>query len=373
MKIHSLFFGLLFLGLQFTSLNPLKAMDSSIPKDVFSCARALGTTVNLKVFLNFRNDFIQNPTQINYNLLVDSFNIFLKSVIARRRVMTPLHKLVIEGNVSAINDLIENQGVGVDIREFMGTTPLMSSVTQFHVMSRLLDLGADVNATDALGNTALHYAAIIPASSRSIYLLLDRGADIEATNLLDMTPIMQTIARGNINAFHALRSRGASLHFNSIHGHNALIVVYTPFATDYNMYSDPNKNPPNFPPNEQIERRIRTTMARLILDEDPSLLHTTDPVHHLNLLHRASFFGDTENITLFLERGLSPTGVNSDGEVSLHVAARANQPEAFLMLYQADPSLITVTNNKGRTPETIAREHNAADVLEVIRSVALPH
>ena len=71
-----------------------------------------------------------------------------------------------------------------------------SSSEQEHavkIAGRLIDLGADVNATNATGWTALHSAAFIGANEL-VRLLVKRGAHINASNGCGQTPISLALA-----------------------------------------------------------------------------------------------------------------------------------------------------------------------------------
>jgi cytohesin len=61
------------------------------------------------------------------------------------------------------------------------------------IVSRLIDLGADVNATNATGWTALHSAAFIGANNL-VRLLVKRGAHINVSNGCGQTPISLALA-----------------------------------------------------------------------------------------------------------------------------------------------------------------------------------
>ena len=53
----------------------------------------------------------------------------------------------------------------------------------------VLELGADVNAANELGNTALHGAAHTKAN-KVIEFLVEHGADVNATNKRGQTPVV---------------------------------------------------------------------------------------------------------------------------------------------------------------------------------------
>jgi ankyrin repeat protein len=80
-----------------------------------------------------------------------------------------------------------------------GTTPLMAAIgrnqsTALEAVRVLLDAGADVNAADETGNTALHRAAS-SGFDPIVQLLADRGAKVDIKNKQGQTPLMMTRLR----------------------------------------------------------------------------------------------------------------------------------------------------------------------------------
>lgn len=75
-------------------------------------------------------------------------------------------------------------------------------------VEKLLAHGADVNAQDNDGDTALHGAAQI-GNVEVIGLLLDKGANPNAKNTVGGTPLMWAAVYGNVDAVRLLLSRGA--------------------------------------------------------------------------------------------------------------------------------------------------------------------
>ena len=69
----------------------------------------------------------------------------------------------------------------------------------FEAVQLLVELGADVNESDASGQTPLHAASYI-GSDRVARFLVERGADIEAVDSYGMTPvaIAEGITQGNL-------------------------------------------------------------------------------------------------------------------------------------------------------------------------------
>jgi ankyrin repeat protein len=82
-------------------------------------------------------------------------------------------------------------------------------------VSRLLSVGADVNAKDRRARTPLHWASL-RGHVQVFKELLDHGADIDATNNRDRTPLCFACANGHVSIVTELLSRGANTEAKDI-------------------------------------------------------------------------------------------------------------------------------------------------------------
>lgn len=104
--------------------------------------------------------------------------------------VTALHLAVLCGNFGAVRLLVSS---GADINIHGGnysTTPLITAVRHNYsdITKYLLLCGADVNAVDVFGNTALHEAVIGGEEFESIiHMLLAQGADTSIRNAAGQT------------------------------------------------------------------------------------------------------------------------------------------------------------------------------------------
>jgi hypothetical protein len=111
---------------------------------------------------------------------------------------TPLSAAVTARRDSVVAVLLE-RGVAADSRLPTGGTPLMiAAALGFpEIIARLLARGAQATASDERGTSALHAAAQFAFRSsetesarRSLELLIEHGADVNATNAIGQTPLL---------------------------------------------------------------------------------------------------------------------------------------------------------------------------------------
>ena len=92
------------------------------------------------------------------------------------------------------------------------------------IVRLLLDKGADVNAKDRSGKTAMILAAK-NGHADIVRLLLDKGADVNAKADDDTTALMQAAEKGNVDVVRALLEKGADVNVRRLDGSTALMYA----------------------------------------------------------------------------------------------------------------------------------------------------
>ena len=112
----------------------------------------------------------------------------------------------------AVFDLLLKAGADLNATNKAGATALMYAAT-FDTKARLLMAGgADVKAQSQLGNTALILAARKPGNSSTVKLLLERGADPNAKNKYGATPLMAAATAEDRDSVVLLLDHGAEVN-----------------------------------------------------------------------------------------------------------------------------------------------------------------
>jgi ankyrin repeat protein len=132
----------------------------------------------------------------------------------------PLMEAVYANDVIGAKALLD-RGANVEALGYHRTTPLVWAAMEGNVpmVELLLSRGADVKATNALGQNALTSGVL---NAQIVRLLLAAGADVEAGDSLGITPLMAAASQGALPIVELLLSKGAAVKARSTDGRGVL-------------------------------------------------------------------------------------------------------------------------------------------------------
>ncbi len=137
-------------------------------------------------------------------------------------LVAQLHEAALAGDLKGVERALES-GADVNAMEEEGRTALMLAAFNGHagVVLTLLDAGAGIDRRDLMGRTALLYAATGPFPE-TVTILLDRGAE---PNIVDseehFSPLMHAAAEGNLEVVKILLEGGSDPALKDVDGDNA--------------------------------------------------------------------------------------------------------------------------------------------------------
>jgi len=150
---------------------------------------------------------------------------------------TPLCYAIEKGNLDLMNILIAN-GVEVNTKYPWGVTPLQfaaqfaATTGRTDAVELLLEAGANINAKNDKGQTALH-VAVDSADGDIVELLLSKGADINAKDdESGFTALHHAAKSGNKDTAEMLIAKGADINAKDKQGHTPL---YFAVNSDYKV------------------------------------------------------------------------------------------------------------------------------------------
>jgi ankyrin repeat protein len=101
---------------------------------------------------------------------------------------------------------------------------MYASIGDLTSVRNVVEKGANINARDALGMTALIKTARMGDRNKEVALfLIEKGADVNVYDKNGWTPLMHAARAGSVNIVRALIEKGANLNAQDEYGNTALM------------------------------------------------------------------------------------------------------------------------------------------------------
>ena len=311
-------------------------------------------------------------------------------VNAGKGSMTPLSNAVKYGNIALIKLLIE-KGAGIDHPVY----PPLFWAAKPEVAAVLIEAGADPNARNKKGQTAIHLTTSSWApNAATVELLIEHGADVNAKDRSGSTPLHRAIQRGisngDLKTAKALVDAGAEIDAKDKDGNTPLSAARDELESNReNLFSDPDNVAKQtaaaeaaiaFLENAGAKDDGPTPLLRAVrageLEEVTQLITAGADVNgtgsrRSTAAHLASAGGHVEILKRLIAAGARIDRPDNNNLLPLHVAANG---ETVRLLVQNGAKIDAYTEFKGMTPLYMAAITGKADVVrELLRHGAEVH
>jgi ankyrin repeat protein len=223
------------------------------------------------------------------------------------------------GDLSLTKRLID-EGAEIDASDQYGATPLYWAAFKGHanIAELLIAKGAKVNTKNMIGDTPLH-GAMASCSFAVSKLLLEKGAGVNETRKEGSSPLHIAVERCDKTMVELLISKGAKIDAQIPHGQ---MSGQTP------LYRAASKN--------------LLDMAALLLSEgaNPSISNKDGDTP----LHVAAAYGYKSMVELLLSKGANPSAKSKDGTTPAQFARQQGHPD-IAQLLDSKPMFTTYKNN----------------------------
>lgn len=237
------------------------------------------------------------------------------------------------GSVEIVNLLIE-AGAKMDPRDDFQSTPLLRAKDP-KIVEALLKGGANINAQDKAGMTAIH-AAAVRGPTDVLRLLLSYNPDLSLKNSRGQTALDVATRAKNDAAVTYLKDKGAkSKDDDMVLSAKSLIQACA---------------------SGDVEK------ARAAIRDFPKLTTVADDAGDTPL-HIAAYKGQAAITKLLLENGAKVNVADNQGLTPLHLAAAADSPDVAKLLIARGANL-KARDKQNRTPRDIAIAMNRQKVVE---------
>ena len=257
------------------------AADGECSKEAMQAIIAHGANVNAvdqrnsTALMRTSNDGHEDTTNVLLNAGADPN-------IADANGKTSLHHAIVGRCNERIVQAIVDKGADVNARDIKSRTALLSA-SHFgyeHAIRILLKAGADPNIADENGETCLHHAVLGECSKEVLRKMLDQGANVNATCNMSHTALMLALHQRNSDAINVFLNAGINPfiadgngntclhHAVLVHSNKKTLQAIVDNGADVNALNKENESPLIL---ASIMRNVGAIYVRLEAGADPNI------------------------------------------------------------------------------------------------------
>ena len=245
-------------------------------------------------------------------------------------------------NEEAVNRILcEREAQHLGIISDLLLIPMPAERGYDRVMLTFLQSGADIEAKNLQGNTALQMSAW-EGHITSVELLLQQGADVNSRGSTDTTPLMMAAERGRTDVVRLLLEQGAEIDAVSVNHYFGSTAI------------------------AQALYKSHTATAKVLLERGADANARYNESSKSTLLHvvarHSSWEAQIPNIDLLLEKGADLEAKDDDGQTPLVVGIQSQGFETVRYLLERGADL-EARDRHGQTPLMVAIQK---DILETV-------
>lgn len=292
---------------------------------------------------NIRDDHGDSPLQIaidlNMGVEIEKMLIDAGADVNNRNVegKTPLHTAVEQDRMEYIPLLLQ-RGADIFATDTVGNTPFDGALQKNGEALKALITPETVGLGDNGGNTILHLAVKAGADVSIISLILDKKGAINARNKIGDTALHIAVAQNEREIGELLISRGADIFATNAAGQSPLFLAA--------------QGP------QQREWMLNSTT-----------LEAKDGLGN-GILHYGALWKMDALIPVLIQRGTLTEGKNATGETPLFIAVKANSPSTIRALTQGGADLNARDTMGNSVLHAAVRWHGPLGAQELIQEGA---
>jgi ankyrin repeat protein len=285
---------------------------------------------------------------------IASLGVLLKTSDANlrdKRGTTPLMDAAAFGSLDAMKLLLA-AGADVNASNAFGATALMWCANDPEKVRLLVGKSANVKAKSNRGSTALSIAAADDGASEVVRLLLERGADASVSDEYHSTPLIAAALANDLSTVRLLLQAGAEVNAKDIAGTTPLM----------NAAAEGNA--------EMVRMLLaRGAEVNAVSAKGPGANVKNGPIAlgYFTPLLAAAAYGGLDTITVLLEHGAKVNAQDVRGMTPLMLSIATDHPDArvvkLLVTKGADPK---IKDGNGETGIDWAKKYQNGAVMAAL-------